>query len=108
MKIKIALCDDDAKALPVIAGAAESAFQEKGIYTDIQRFTSGKALLQAMEQTRFQIILLDIEMPGMDGIAVGKKVRAQGNDTQIVYVSEADSRVFESFLVQPLGFVRSQ
>ena len=31
MKIKIALCDDDAKALPVIAGAAESAFQEKGI-----------------------------------------------------------------------------
>lgn len=106
MKIKIALCDDDAKALPVIAGAAESAFQEKGIYTDIQRFTSGKALLQAMEQTRFQIILLDIEMPGMDGIAVGKKVRAQGNDTQIVYVSEAESRVFESFLVQPLGFVR--
>ena len=41
MKIKIALCDDDTKALPVIAGAAESAFQEKGIHTDIQRFTSG-------------------------------------------------------------------
>ena len=106
MKIKIALCDDDAKALPVIAGAAESAFQEKGIHTDIQRFASGKALLQAMEQTRFHIILLDIEMPGMDGIAVGKRLRAQGNDTQIVYVSEAESRVFESFLVQPLGFVR--
>ena len=106
MKIKIALCDDDVKALPVIAGAAESAFQEKGIYTDIQRFTSGKALLQAMEQTQFQVILLDIEMPGMDGIAVGKKVRAQGNDTQIVYVSEAERRVFESFLVQPLDFVR--
>ena len=106
MNIKIALCDDDVKALPVIAGAAESAFQEKGIYTDIQRFTSGKALLQAMEQTQFQVILLDIEMPGMDGIAVGKKVRAQGNDTQIVYVSEAERRVFESFLVQPLDFVR--
>lgn len=106
MKIKIALCDDDTKALPVIAGAAESAFQEKGIHTDIQRFTSGKALLQAMEQTRFQIVLLDIEMPGMDGIAVGKRIREQEHDIQIVYVSEAESRVFESFLVQPLGFVR--
>lgn len=106
MKIKIALCDDDAKALPVIAGAAESAFTEKGIRTEIQRFTTGKALLQAMEQTRFQIILLDIEMPGMDGIAVGKKIREKGDGTQIVYVSEAESRVFESFLVQPLGFVR--
>lgn len=106
MKIKIALCDDDVKALPVIAGAAESAFTEKGIRTEIQRFTTGKALLQAMEQTRFQIILLDIEMPGMDGIAVGKKIREKGDGTQIVYVSEAESRVFESFLVQPLGFVR--
>lgn len=106
MKIKIALCDDDVKALPVIAGAAESAFTEKGIRTEIQRFTTGKALLQAMEQTRFQIILLDIEMPGMDGIAVGKKIREKGDSTQIVYVSEAESRVFESFLVQPLGFVR--
>ena len=106
MKIKIALCDDDAKALPVIAGAAESAFQEKGIYTDIQRFNSGKALLQAMEQTRFHIVLLDIEMPGMDGIAVGKRLRELGDGTHIVYISEAESRVFESFLVQPLGFVR--
>lgn len=106
MKIKIALCDDDVKALPVIAGAAESAFLEKGICADIERFTSGKALLQAMEQTRFQILLLDIEMPGMDGIAVGRKLRENGDNTQIVYVSEAESRVFESFLVQPLGFVR--
>ncbi len=106
MKIKIALCDDDAKALPVIAGAAESAFQEKGIYTDVRRFNSGRALLQAMEQTRFHIVLLDIEMPGMDGIAVGKRLRELGDGTHIVYVSEAESRVFESFLVQPLGFVR--
>lgn len=106
MKIKIALCDDDVKALPVIAGAAESAFTEKGIRTEILRFTTGKALLQAMAQTRFQIIMLDIEMPGMDGIAVGKKIREKGDGTQIVYVSEAESRVFESFLVQPLGFVR--
>lgn len=59
-----------------------------------------------MEQTRFQIVLLDIEMPGMDGIAVGKRIREQEHDIQIVYVSEAESRVFESFLVQPLGFVR--
>lgn len=106
MKIRIALCDDDARALPVIAGAAESAFNAQGIQTDIHRFSSGEALLQAMEQTRFQLLLLDIEMPGMDGIAVGKKLREQEDDTKIVYVSEAETRVFESFQVQPLGFVR--
>ena len=106
MKIKIALCDDDARALPVIAGAAESAFSAQGIQTEIYRFSSGAALLQAMERTHFNLLLLDIEMPGMDGIAVGKKLRAMEDDTKIVYVSEAETRVFESFQVQPLGFVR--
>ena len=106
MKIKIALCDDDARALPVIAGAAESAFSAQGIQTEIYRFSSGTALLQAMERTHFNLLLLDIEMPGMDGIAVGKKLRAMEDDIKIVYVSEAETRVFESFQVQPLGFVR--
>ncbi len=106
MKIKIALCDDDARALPVIAGAAESAFHAQGIQTEIYRFSSGAELLQAMERTHFNLLLLDIEMPGMDGIAVGKRLRAREDETKIVYVSEAETRVFESFQVQPLGFVR--
>ena len=106
MKIKIALCDDDVRALPVIAGAAESAFSAQGIQTEIYRFSSGAALLETMERTHFDLLLLDIEMPGMDGIAVGKKLRTMENDAKIVYVSEAETRVFESFQVQPLGFVR--
>ena len=106
MRIKIALCDDDARALPVIAGAAESAFSAQGIQTEIYRFSSGEALLEAMERTHFHLLLLDIEMPGMDGIAVGKKLRAKEDETKIVYVSNAETRVFESFQVQPLGFVR--
>ena len=106
MQIKIALCDDDINALPIIAGAADSAFRAKGIQPEIVRFTSGQALLAAMETTRFHIVLLDIEMPEMDGIAVGRVIRDRGDNTPIIFVSESESRVFESFLIQPLGFVR--
>lgn len=106
MKVKIALCDDDKRALPVIAGATESAFHAQGIQAEIRMFTRGDALLKAMEESGFQLVMLDIEMPGLDGIAIGKTLRERGDDTRIVYVSEAESRVFESFFVQPLGFVR--
>lgn len=106
MKIKIALCDDNPRALPVIAGAAESAFLAQGIQTEMHSFSSGKALLAAMEHTRFHLLLLDIEMPGLDGIEIGKRLRQLNDNTKIVYVSEAESRVFEAFAVQPLGFVR--
>lgn len=106
MQIKIALCDDDGKALPIIAGAVDSAFRAREIRPEIVRFSSGKALLASMEKTRYQIILLDIEMPDMDGISVGRVIRDRGDNTPIVFVSECESRVFESFLIQPLGFVR--
>lgn len=106
MKLKIALCDDDRTALPVIAGAAESAFRNQGIRTELQSFRSGKDLLDALTTNRFDIILLDIDMPGLDGIEVGRRIREMKNGTQIIFVSECESRVFESFEVQPLGFVR--
>lgn len=104
--IKIALCDDDTQALPIIAGAVRSAFQAKGVKTELTRFRSGKALLKRMEEERFQVVLLDIDMPELDGIETGKRLRARFPDVKIVYVSECESRVFESFAVQPLGFVR--
>lgn len=106
MKLKIALCDDDRTALPVIAGAAESAFRNQGIRTELLSFLSGKALLDSMVTNRFDIILLDIDMPGLDGIEVGRRIREMKTGTQIIFVSECESRVFESFEVQPLGFVR--
>lgn len=106
MQIKIALCDDDKNALPIISGAVDSAFRARDIIPQIQRFTSGKALLDSMDNTRYQIILLDIEMPEIDGISVGRIIRDRGDNTPIIFVSECESRVFESFLIQPLDFVR--
>ena len=106
MRLKIALCDDDARALPIISGAAQSAFASKGINPEISVFSSAQELLDSLGQEHYQMILLDIEMPGMDGIELAKRLREKGDDAKIVFVSEAESRVFESFQVQPLGFVR--
>lgn len=106
MQIKVAMLDDDVNALPIIAGAANSAFRAKGMSPEITCFRSGKALLKALETTAFQLVMLDIEMPDMDGIAVGKAIRERGMEVPIVYVSECENRVFDSFQVRPLGFVR--
>ena len=100
------MCDDDTNALPVIAGAVKSAFMARNIRTEVKCFRSGKRLLEALKTEHFHLVLLDIDMPEMDGIETGKQIREKHDDVRIVYVSEAESRVFESFQVQPLGFVR--
>ena len=103
--IRIALCDDDRTAVPVIAGAARSAFETLEPVT-LDTYLNGADLLHALETVAYDLILLDIDMPGPDGIEVGKRVKSRSEDIPIVFVSECEARVFESFSVQPLGFVR--
>ena len=102
----IALCDDDIAAIPVITGAARSAFEAKGFRVEIDTFTRGSELLSALDKKSYDLILLDIDMPELDGIEVGKRVKSFDHAIPVVFVSECESRVFESFSVQPLGFVR--
>lgn len=104
--IQIAICDNDEKALPIISGAVVSAFQVQNQEVKVNMFHAGKELLKSMESNVYQMVLLDIDMPEMDGIEVGKRVREKSDMVEIVYVSEYENRVFEAFAVYPLGFVR--
>jgi DNA-binding LytR/AlgR family response regulator len=106
VKIRIALCDNDSKALSVIAGATESVFRDQNFQPYVDRFQKCEDLLLALEQAKYQITLLDIDMPDIDGIEAAKRIREKGINTQIVFVSSREDRVFEALRVQPFGFVR--
>lgn len=102
----IALCDDDKNAVSVLAGAVISAFEANGFQIQLDFFTSGKALLSSLAGSSYDLVLLDINMPGLDGIEVGRQVKAIDHTIPVVFVSECEERVFEAFSVQPLCFVR--
>ena len=104
--LKVAVCDDDDCALDGIAGAAEAAFRRHGAQAAIERFHSMRQLNERMKEQRFDLLLLDIDMPKVDGIRFGLYLRENKDRTEIVYVSNREDRVFESFQVHPFGFVR--
>lgn len=104
--INIAICDDDKTALNMIAGAVKSVFEANNVDVIFFLFTNTEHLDRAIKEEHFVLILLDIDMPGRDGISYGKYLREKGNETEIIYISSQESRVFEAFTVHPFGFVR--
>lgn len=104
--LKVAVCDDDDCALDGIAGAAEAAFRRHGAQAAVERFHSMRQLNERMKEQRFDLLLLDIDMPRVDGIRFGLYLRENKDRSEIVYVSNREDRVFESFQVHPFGFVR--
>jgi len=49
--------------------------------------TTGEAALELVEQTEFGLILLDIRLPGIDGLTVARRVRADPRHRQLVIVA---------------------
>ena len=104
--INIALCDDDSRLLLSLAVIIEELFKKYKIKAEVERFNHPESLLKGLEKKKFDFIFLDINMPDLDGIEVGKRIKERDNTIEIVYVSSYEERVFETFSVRPFGFIR--
>lgn len=105
--MRILLLEDDKQLGPWIAGG----LREEGHVVD--HFDDGKdALIAAMGQ-EFDLLILDRMVPGLDGLAVLKSLRASKNSTPALFLTalgEVDARVegFEAggddYLTKPFAF----
>jgi diguanylate cyclase (GGDEF)-like protein/PAS domain S-box-containing protein len=59
---------------------------------DVTAVPSGFAALEATEKRRFDMVLLDLMMPGMDGLETLRQLRQQANfaNTPVVFLTAAD------------------
>jgi len=68
--LRILLAEDN----PINAMLTRELLKRRG--HSVSEVTSGEAALKAMEQGRFDLVLTDIHMPGMDGIEATQAIRA--------------------------------
>ena len=105
-RLKVAVCDDEPRAISVISASVESVFRDMGTSIALETFLAPSELLERLKTYSFDLILLDISMPQMDGVELGKRLQKIANGAELVFVSSRTDRVFDTFSVQPFGFVR--
>ena len=105
-RLKIAFCDDDAAFRAVMVPAVTAALAGHGVSSDSFEASDPAELSANLGHMSFDLIFLDIDMPGMDGIRFGEQLRARGCQADIIYVSNMDDKVYEIFRVHPWSFIR--
>ena len=103
----MAICDNDEGATFQIEEFIESTYEKHGVEMEIDVYYSGEKLAEAISQGKmYDIIYLDIQMGGLDGLAVGKYIRKMELDSIIVYISEYIEYIESVFEVEAFEFIR--
>ena len=102
MVYRIAVVEDDPEQLRVISQRIRSLLHKLHCPCTLLTFSSS---FEALDLS-CDAYLLDICMPGIDGIRLAQQIRASGNLCSILFISSLEARVFDALRVQPLRFVR--
>lgn len=100
----IAICDDDEVFIQYIKRLfLESDCGEDEVF--FYEYQSGEELLEDMKkQERYDLLILDIRLEGIDGNAAAKMFREQFSDTILVFCSGVSLPTVESFETMPYRY----
>ncbi len=105
--IKIGICDDDWKSAEAIQKYLELLGKKYQYKLELEVYASGEELICGYEEgNRFDLIYLDIEMKGIDGIETARWIREQHYHMILIYVSSYDTYLKQLFEVEPFRFLQ--
>ena len=102
--IKIAVIDDEIEERERLLGYYQRLKAEVRDELEIRTFVSGDEFLGESEES-YDLICLDIDMEGRDGIKTAKEIREKDGQVLIIFVTNMAQMAIRGYEVQALDFV---
>ncbi len=104
--LTVSLCDDNAKEREYLKKLVSEWSEEAGEGVRVLEFPSAEALLFSYSDCPPDILLLDIEMPGLSGVELAKRLRSGGNRLlQIIFITAYSDYIAEGYDVAALHYL---
>lgn len=101
----IAVCDDQASELELITRLLQTWQEERCTPVRCHTFRSAGELLDAARCERFTLYLLDVMMPGVDGMEAAREIRSFDAAADIVFLTSSPGFAYESYGVRAMEYL---
>jgi len=103
---RFAVCDDNPADVSYVTSLIEKWNQNKQLLLEIDSYPSAEAFLFAYETDKaVDVLLLDIEMKGMSGVDLAKRLRTLGARMQIVFITGYIEYIAQGYDVEALHYL---
>lgn len=104
--ITVAICDDEERILKELTKYLEQIFHRNSCHGMVLAFQQGKELLEQLEKRQIDILLLDIDMPYIDGMEIARMITEKQLPILLIFLTCKESLVYDSFQYRPFSFIR--
>ncbi|MBI6873302.1 LytR/AlgR family response regulator transcription factor [Clostridium aciditolerans] len=105
--LRICICDDEKIQRNELKFIISTELQLRGIDFYIHEYEDGEALIASFSKDKnyFDIIFLDIEMDGINGVETARKIRNLNDKVVIIFVTGFVDYVFDGYEVRALNYI---
>lgn len=101
----LAVCDDRQEELDTVCSLLDAWQVQHDAPLRRKVFQSAVELVECARQERFTLYLLDVMMPGMDGLECARELRRFDDAAEIVFLSTSPGFAYESYGVRALNYL---
>lgn len=98
--IVIGVCDDEVRCLERVRRVLEE-YEEREV--ECYYYQSGVELVES--GVEYDLVILDIDMPGMNGIELGQLLRERSRDCKIIYLTNYTDYTMNAFGVHAFAYI---
>lgn len=107
--IRIAVLDDEKNYMEKVCSVTKEAMFHLNLAYEITCYEKVEAFINDLQNgTYFDIYLLDVEMPEMNGLTVAKNIRRQFSEPIIIYITNHVEYAIEAFEVNAYRYIPKQ
>lgn len=106
--LNVAICEDDNIFMDRVRTIVDSYFKENKYKVDIDEYSDGEEIVRGAihDETKYDIIFFDIDMPRLNGIEAARLIREVDKDFILIFLTSLDEEVYKVFELDTFRFIR--
>ena len=103
--MRVAVCDDDEQELVHLSELMKEYQSSRGMSLECHFFHSSIDFLSDIKGGEYDLVLLDVVMPGINGIKAALELREKDENVKIIFISSSPEFAVESYQVEAYHYL---